>query len=255
MSVLVTNFLAAFLLPPLNFLILGAIGLILLDRKPRIGKRLITAMLVLFWIFSLRVVGDSLLALLERDAHTPVEQLRSAQAIVVLAGGSDANAPDYGGQTVNWATLERLRLASSIYHQIRLPILVTGGNPDGNTFPDAVLMKRTLEDEFDVPVHWVESTSENTRQNATNSFQLLADIHVQTIVLVTHGWHMPRARRIFERAGFRVLPAGTSFHNDDKLKYLNFLPSTTGLNNSGIFLHEAVGLLWYRLLPLKQSTH
>jgi len=253
MSWLITNFFAVFLLPPLNFLILGVAGLMLLKRRPQLGKCLIGAMLALLWIFSLRVVGDPLMALLEREAHTPVEKLHDAQAIVVLGGGTYFNAPEYGGDTVSGITLGRLRLAAVLYHKTGLPLLVTGGNPGGGKFPEAVLMKKTLEDELGVPVRWVEGASDNTRQNAVNSMKLLASTDIRTVVLVTQAWHMPRAKSIFESAGFRVLPAGTGFHGNSNLTVLSFLPSVMGLFNSGIFMHEAIGLLWYRIIPIPQS--
>jgi len=251
MSWLITNFIAAFLLPPLNFLLLGAAGMALLRRRPRLGKQLIGAMLVLLWIFSLPVVGNRLLALLEQGAHTPVEQMHGAQAIVVLGGGTYLDAPEYGGDTVGGAALERLRLAATLYRRTGLPLLMAAGNPDGGKLPEAVLMKKTLEEEFAVPVRWLEAASDNTRQSAVNSRELLAPSGVHTIVLVTHGWHMPRARRIFERAGFRVVPAGTAFHTEGKLSVLSFLPHLGGLSDSSIFMHEAIGLLWYRLTPLR----
>lgn len=247
MNWLLTNLLAAFLLPPLNFLLLGAAGLILLKRKPKLGRGLIAAMLALLWVFSLPATGGRLLALLERDAGTPPDRLRDAQVIVVLGGGTYPNAPEYGGDTVSALTLERLRLAAALHRRTGLPLLVTGGSPDGGKFPEGVLMKRALEESFGVPVRWVEAASDNTWQNAFNSRKLLASPEIKTVVLVTHSWHMPRARYVFERAGFRVLPAGTGFHADGKLIVLDFLPSATGLKNSYFFMHEAIGLLVYRL--------
>ncbi|MEW5943769.1 MAG: YdcF family protein [Pseudomonadota bacterium] len=247
MNWLFTNLFAAFLLPPLNFLLLGVAGLMLLKRRPRLGRGLIAAMLALLWIFSMPAVGGRLLAYLERDANTPPDRLRDAQLIVVLGGGTYFNAPEYGGDTVSALALERLRLAATLHRRTGLPLLVTGGNPDGGKFPEGVLMKRALEESFGVPVRWVEAASDNTWQNAFNSRKLLPSTEVKTVVLVTHAWHMPRARRVFERAGFRVLPAGTGFHAGGKPTVLDFLPSATGLKNSSLFLHEAIGLLAYEL--------
>jgi len=247
MNWLMTNLIAALLLPPLNLLLLLAVGLVLLRRKPRLGKLVIMASVALLWIFSTPVVGSHLLALLARGAHTPVEQMRDAQAIVVLGGGTYPDALEYGGETVGVASLERLRLAARLQHRTGLPVLVTGGNPDGGQYPEAVLMKKVLEEEFSVPVRWVETASNNTRENAANSRAVLASEGVHTIVLVTHGWHMPRAQRAFEKAGFQVLPAGTGFHGGGSQSLLNWMPSAFGLHTSAQFVHEAIGLLWYRL--------
>jgi uncharacterized SAM-binding protein YcdF (DUF218 family) len=250
MSWMITNIISSFLLPPLNIILLGAACMLLLKRNPRRGKQLIGILLVLLWVFSLSAVGNRLLKLLEEDAHTSVEQMHDAQAIVVLGAGT-YNAPEYGGYTVNGATLERLRFAATLSRRTELPMLMAGGLPEGKRLPEAVLMKKVMEEEFLAPVRWVEAKSDNTRQSAVNCRELLASSKVHTIVLVTHSWHMTRAKRIFERAGFRVLPAGTVFHTVGKLSALSFLPNVEGMLNSATFFREAIGLLWYRLTPLK----
>lgn len=253
MSWLITNTVAAILLPPLNFLALICIGLLVLRRRPRFGKALLVVGLASLWIFSMPVTGERLLWLLERDTHTDAAEMKGAQAIVVLAGGSYFNAPEYGGDTINHGTLERLRLGALLHHRTELPILVSGGNPDGGPIPDALMMQRVLQEEFRVPVAWVEPSSNNTLQNAYKSGEILSRQGIDRIILVTHGWHMPRARKSFERAGFHVFPAGTGYHNDTKLHLLKFVPGSEGLRLSGIAFHEVVGLIWYSLQWRQQT--
>ncbi|MGB1879583.1 MAG: YdcF family protein, partial [Gammaproteobacteria bacterium] len=65
-----------------------------------------------------------------------------------------------------------------------------------------------LERDFRVPVRWVESVSQNTRENARLTAGVL---DVRRIVLVTHALHMPRAMREFHAAGFDVTPAPLGF--------------------------------------------
>jgi uncharacterized SAM-binding protein YcdF (DUF218 family) len=50
---------------------------------------------------------------------------------------------------------------------------------------------------------------QNTVAEATAFAQLLP--RGATILLVTSGFHMPRARRLFERQGLRVVPAPVNF--------------------------------------------
>lgn len=247
MSWLVTNVLATLLLPPLNFFLLGLAGLALLNRNPRLGRGLIVAMLALLWVFSTPIVSEYLLTTLERDAHTSPTEMRDAQAIVILGAGTYFDAPEYGGDTVGGSALERLRLAAMLHRKTGLPMLVTGGNPNGGTYPEGVLMKRVLEEELGVPVRWMEGASDNTWQNAYNSKKMLALENISNIALVTHGWHMPRSKTIFERAGFRVIPAGVAFHQRKVRSLLDFLPSAGGLAGSSVFMHEAIGMLWYSL--------
>ncbi len=46
---------------------------------------------------------------------------------MILTGGVHANAPEDGGDTVNTATLERIRYGIHLQKKMQLPILVTGG--------------------------------------------------------------------------------------------------------------------------------
>ena len=92
-------------------------------------------------------------------------------------------------------------------------------------------MKAALEKDFQVPVRWVEEASNNTRENAYQSFAMLKKNGITHIMLVTHAWHMPRAAREFEQAGFKVTPAAAAF--------------TT---------RHQTEMLWYRLLPTPDQT-
>lgn len=55
-----------------------------------------------------------------------------------------------------------------------------------------------------------ESNSRSTRQNAHYAAELLLPRGVRSVWLVTCDWHMPRALRCFEGAGFMVQPLPAS---------------------------------------------
>jgi uncharacterized SAM-binding protein YcdF (DUF218 family) len=170
-----------------------------------------------------------------------------ADAIVILGGGTYFQAPEFGGDTVGNATLERLRLGAKLQRETGKPILVTGGTPLGNKLSEAELMKRVLEQEFLVPVKWVEGASDNTLQNARMSRQLLEQAGIKRIYLVTHAWHMPRSQRTFQNAGFEVIPAATAFSTHYATTLLDFMPSAYALRDSRLFMHELIGIVWYQL--------
>ena len=165
--------------------------------------------------------------------------------------------PDYvnslGGATVNRVTLERVRYGARLARQSGLPVLVSGGTPSrhaGARGPgEAELMKKTLEEDFRVPVKWVEGRSLDTRQNADFSAQLLLPQGVKRVVLVTHAAHMHRSVEAFEHAGLAVIPAPTAFFGGPG-KDDNLLPKLPGINTAyagGYAAHEWVGILAYRL--------
>ncbi len=248
MSWFVTNGIAAFLLPPLSLLCLLALGIFLLYRRPRAANILLLAVFCLFWIASTPYTSEGALHLLEAQT-TPLDIARQhADAIVILGGGTYFRAPEYAGQdTVADATLVRLRYGAKLQRDTGKPILVTGGNPLGNSISEAQQMRISLEQDFRVPVRWTEDASDNTFENARYSFRILQQAGIHKIYLVTHAWHMPRAAAVFRRAGFEVVEAPTAFTTRYRTDLLTFLPRAESLRDSKIFVHEVIGLLWYRV--------
>ncbi len=247
MSWLVTNLIAVFFLPPLNLLLLGACGLLLWHRRPAIARGLVTASLAMLWVLCTPWVSSSLLQLLEgpRTALDPGSQ--KADAIVVLGAGSYRDAPEYGADTVSGPSLVRLRYAARLQRETGKPVLVSGGNPEGGRLPEAQEMKAVLEHEFNATVEWTETESNNTLENARFSYRTLAPLGIKRIYLITHAWHMPRAMLAFRSAGFEVIPAPTAYTGTGAARALDFMPSAGALQDSRQFMHEAIGLLWYRL--------
>lgn len=242
-----TNLVSAFLLPPLNLILLGTIGTLLLKRRPRIGKALVISALTLLYLLSTPFVAET--ALQKLETLSTRHSFDSIQAIVVLGAGTYFNAPEYDGSTVNRLGLERIRYAARLHRLTGKPMLATGGSPLGGNSSEASQMKAVLEKEFQVPVKWVEGGSRNTRENAYKSFAMLKKDGVSRIALVTHAWHMPRASREFEQAGFKVFPAATAYTTRYKTDVFSFIPTTGALQKSWLFLHEVIGTWWYRLVP------
>lgn len=248
MSWFATNFIAAFLLPPLSLLLVFALGILLLHRRRRFAKPLLLAAFALLWIVSTPYVAEGALRSLESRATVLDSQRQQADAVVILGGGTYFHAPEYAGQdTVGEQTLMRLRYGAKLQRETGRPILVTGGKPLGNHLPEAQQMRAVLEQDFRVPVRWTEETSDNTFENAHHSFRMLQAQGVRRIYLVTHAWHMPRAADVFRRAGFEVVEAPTAFTTRYQTDLLALLPRAEALRDSKIFMHEVIGLVWYRL--------
>lgn len=248
MSWLLTNFIAAFLLPPLSLLLPFALGLWLWHRRPRLARALLGATFALLWLLSTPIVSNALLQSLEGEPHTLDLARQPADAIVVLGGDTYFHAPEYGGQdTVGSATLERLRYAARLQRMTGKPILTTGGKPSGNAISEAAQMREVLEGEFGVPVRWIEDGSDNTSDNAFLSFRMLQREGMVRIYLITHAWHMPRAAGVFRRVGFEVVEAPTAFTTRYRTDALAFLPRAGALHDSNIYFHEIIGLLWYHV--------
>ena len=247
MSWTATNLVSAFLLPPLNLILLGALGVLLLKHHPRLGRFLLASTLALLYLISTPFIAETMLQKIETP-YVADSVSSEGRVIVVLGGGTYFNAVEYGGDTVNRYSLERIRYAAYLYQLTGKSILVTGGAPLGNISSEAEQMKSVLENEFRTPVKWVEGSSNNTHENAYKSYEILTKDGITHIMLVTHAWHMPRAKREFERVGFQVTPAPTAFTTRYRTDGLAFLPTASALQQSRIFIHEIIGMLWYRLL-------
>ncbi|MGV8935227.1 MAG: YdcF family protein [Gallionellaceae bacterium] len=234
------------MLPPLNLLLVGLAGLLLYNKKPHLARALLSVTISFLWLLSTPVVAYTLLQSLEKFPPLDIKT-KAADAIIVLGGGTYFKAPEYAGDTVGEATLLRLRYAAKLYRETSKPLLVTGGKPLGNSLSEAQQMRQVFEQEFHTPVKWTEDDSKNTFENARYSFRMLQKYNIKRVYLVTHAWHMPRAVRAFEAAGFEVTPAPTAYTTRYNIDLLAFIPNAGALKDSQIFFHEVIGILWYRL--------
>jgi len=241
--------LAALVLPPTGPLLLALVGLALLGRRPRLGRVLAWAGVVVLLALSLPVVSHLLLRSLQASVLN-LQRIGDAQAIVILGGGRSLKTPKFGGDTLGRLTLERVRYGALVARTTKLPVLVSGGAVYGGS-TEAALMKRALEQEFDVQVRWAEERSRDTRSNALESASILLPAGIKRVILVAHGFDMPRAIGEFNSAGLQVTPAPTlipgerfSFDHPAEL-----LPSMSALQGSYYALYELLAGTLARLRP------
>jgi uncharacterized SAM-binding protein YcdF (DUF218 family) len=239
--------LKSLLLPPAPLLIAALAGWLLRTRWPSLAAWMVGLAIGLLYALSTPMVAGLLMSCLQTDPPLDVAEARRAAAIVVLSGDLSARSLEYGGDTVGGLTLQRLRYAARLQHETALPVLVTGGRFRKSSQPLAILMADTLTSEFGVPVRWTEDRSQSTFENATFTAALLKDSGIHTILLVTHAWHMPRAKAAFAAAGFDVIPAPTEFHSLSRDPLTGLLPNANALAMSSYAVHELIGLAWYRL--------
>ena len=238
-----TNLLAAFLLPPLSLVILGSLGWWLSKRFRLTGITIIITSIVLLLALSTGAGSRLLVAPLEnRSLPVPNPKMVDAKAIVILGGGRSFAAPeDANRDQPSTQTLARLRHGARLHRLTGLPILVSGGAPDRGGESEAVVMARALREDSQIPVRWIEDTSENTAQNAAHAATMLREAGIVRVLLVTD------AMQIFSKTGLTVIPAATDFRSRKPLSAADFIPSAGSLQSSHYALHEWIGMLWYRL--------
>lgn len=242
-----------FLLPPLNLLVLIVLGALMRRRWPRVGLVCLVVGIVGLYGLSTPLAAHLLLSGLERHpAIDATSDLGGAEAIVVLAAGRRHVNPEYGAETVDMLTLERLRYAAHLHRRTGLPLLVSGG---GEIEPDqtalAALMRRSLAQDYGIDVRWIEAESGNTAENAANSARILSSDGVESALVVTHAWHMPRAVLAFRGQPLTIVPAPTAFAAATPFQWPgrlgDYLPNAGALQASSFAMHEWLGLLWYAI--------
>jgi uncharacterized SAM-binding protein YcdF (DUF218 family) len=231
--------LKALVLPPAAPLLIALVGLALLDRHRRLGRFLATVGVVLLVLVSLPAVAAFLIRFVDDSPPFDPAQAKSAQAIVILGGGTKRAAPEYGGDTLNRLTLERVRYGARVARLTGLPVMVVGGRPEPMRETEAKVMRDALQDEFGVTVRWIEDRSRDTHENALMAAAILGPEGVRRIVLVAHIFDMPRATAEFAAAGLATIPAPTGLLPPPQAaSLLDYIPSVEGLQGSYYALYE-----------------
>jgi uncharacterized SAM-binding protein YcdF (DUF218 family) len=242
--VVLRKVLANFVLPPAGPLLCVMLGLLMIQRRRRGGVALAWLGVLALLALSLPIVAGWLAETVGGGHALDLNKPVSAQAIVVLGGGVRVNAADYGGDTLGLLGLERTRYGAFLARRTGLPLLVTGGIVYKGR-PEAEVMRDVLEQEFKVPVRWVEARSRDTHQNAQFSAAMLKSAGVSRVLLVTHAFDVRRARQEFEAAGLKVMPAPTGSGEwiPQPLAPADFFPSVRAMQTSYFACYELMALI------------
>jgi uncharacterized SAM-binding protein YcdF (DUF218 family) len=245
----------ALMLPPVPFLLLVLIGARLLLPRRGLGWLVILVSVVLLWVSActgaVRLMSP-LLATPPALSFDRVRELRAEAtakkplAIVILGGGSEPFAPEYGVSSLQYGSLERLRYGLWLAGQTGAPVAFSGGTgyaQEGATAEAKVAAKIAAE-EFGRPIRWTETESRDTRENAALTVAMLKPAGINHIVLVTHGYHMARALRAFTQAagpGIQVEAAPMGLAKNLETPTLEWLPSAAGFRDMRQLLRELAG--------------
>lgn len=167
----------------------------------------------------------------------------AADAIVVLGGGDPLLLCRNTNAAAQNLKITRAGFGLELFRQARAPIVLLSGG-DG----EAIEMADRLE-RLGVPHQSlrVESRSTTTYENALFSATMLKREGRHSILLVTSAWTMPRAAAAFRRQGIEVFPAPSFDYAPMPSATAAWLPQRESLRQSGRFLHEYLGLLFYKL--------
>jgi uncharacterized SAM-binding protein YcdF (DUF218 family) len=262
----IRNIIAELLMPPSIWIALALFALIFFRKPSKLKTTLIGFSVMMIWMTSTTAFSQWFYQVSDHWMHWPqpvnltelakLEKSQSSskqnhQAIVILGSGIRAGAkeiPEYQNQDVSSDTMARLRMGARLAKVTHLPLLVTGGRPDkvkAEDLPEGKLMATVLEKELQTPVKWIEDQSNTTQENAKFSAKILKQNQIDTIYLVTHVWHMPRSKRIFEKEELKVIPVPLGYHYKNPLTPLDYVPKGEGLTKTREIWHESLGQIWY----------
>jgi uncharacterized SAM-binding protein YcdF (DUF218 family) len=241
---------ATLFLPPLGPLLLAAAGALLCARHRRLGATLLALGLGAQLLLATPLVAALLLGSLQWHAPlAPDARPAGPQVVVVLGASLEPYAPEYAaGAAPGALSLERLRYGAVLSSRLSLPVLVCGGPLEPGAPPLADLLAACLRTELRPGAEvWTEDQSRTTWENAERAGALLSARGLHHVLLVTHGFHMPRSVYAFERAGLTVTAAPTGLRQRPGPRARDFRPSARALQQSALALHEWLGLAWYRV--------
>ncbi|MET0382743.1 MAG: YdcF family protein [Burkholderiaceae bacterium] len=262
----VKPFATALALPPVPWLLLALAGTAMARVRPRRARALVLTACVGLWLSACAGCADwierrclrepAALGAAERAALGARAAAGESLAIVVLGAGVDRDAPEFGATTLNPTALARLRYGVWLGRQTGIALAASGGRGRAaiaDPMPaEADVMAEVARTEFGLPLRWIENRSRDTRENALNTVPLLRAAGVRTIVVVTNGWHMPRAMREFRAAqspsatgapplGIVAAPMGLAPADDRGA--LRWMPSGEGAQRMRAVLREALAAM------------
>lgn len=219
--------------------------------------RPVIAALVVLYVCSMPFTGNRLIHALESGyPQVPLDDVEKADAIVPLGGIFGPPTPR-GCRTClpNLAEAsERLEAGIALWQRKKAPCLVfTGGRipwgPPEREVEGAASKRAAVA--RGVPDDRILVTGEvgNTDDEAHAVARMMRQRGWTKIILVTSAWHMPRAARLFRKAGVDFVPFPVDYQTDTgaPLTILDFLPRGDGLSRTEQVVRELYGLGFYAL--------
>ncbi len=124
---------------------------------------------------------------------------RRADAIVVLG------ARTYADGHASWSLEDRVLTACELWHEGRAPIVVMSGGPgDGDVHETDAMRRLAIDAGVPEDAIRVDRDGVSTRATAANAAAMLRAEGLASALVVSHAYHLPRAKVAFERRGVRA---------------------------------------------------
>ena len=232
-----------FVLPIMLFIIVILIGLI------KNKKKLIYIAASVLYIISTPIFSNNFFKIVEGGEYRkPISTIDTADAIVVLSGMLEIN--EVGDSTyVEWGDPDRFFGGIALIKSGKAQKLVfTGGKmpwdkakkTEGEVLKDYAISNGIPSEKI-----FVTEDVENTAEEAVAVKELISPS--KRIILVTSAYHIYRAKRLFEKQGFEVIPYRVDYKTsrNNHITFMDFLPSASNLQLIETEIREIIGILFY----------
>jgi len=232
---------------PENWIIALA-ACIFFTKSVTLKKRLAVVIILLILLFGNEFIFTRVVNVWQPKPVT-IENNASYDAGIVLGGS--ASFDKYGRGYFNGSS-DRFIETCILYktHKIR-KVIISGGSNGPNQPKDAIFQyKKMIEMGVEPSDIILEDSSRTTFENAMftkikiDSFRLKPPF-----VLITSAMHIPRAKRVFLKAGVPVVPFPCDYHVlESKLDFFDYIiPKVNVILSWNSYFKEVVGLFGYRL--------
>jgi uncharacterized SAM-binding protein YcdF (DUF218 family) len=255
------EFIKEFLIPGSTwfFLITATISVLLLfgsDRKRRVARIVLTALVAMYWVISVPVIAHALQSVRGRPSEPTTTLPAQPIPIVVLGNGIEGYAALGGrielpgGRTAmnTLYALDRFRAfpSSTVIASGGIDPAVHEGYPEGAVIRDALIRNHVPAEQI-----IVEGASTTTHEQAVGSARILKTLGSSTCIVVTSPQQMARALDLFAHEGIHALPlyvTSLPWTLGDSASWWQWLlPSTAARAVSRDVIYEIFAWPYYRL--------
>ena len=198
---------------------------------------------------SIPIFSNNFFKLVEGSEYRkPISAIDNADAIVVLSGMLGIN--EIGDSTyIEWGDPDRFFGGIALFKEGKAQKLVfTGGKMPWDKVKKTegeVLKEYAISNGIPAEKIFVTNNVENTADEALAVKELISPN--KKIILVTSAFHMIRARKLFEKQGFIVIPFKVDYKTSQNkdIGIMDLLPSSGNLELTETGIREIIGRLFY----------
>ena len=212
-------------------------------------KKLIYIAIGALYILSTPIFSNNFFKLVEGNEYRkPISAIDSADAIVVLSGMLEINEVR-DSTYIEWGDPDRFFGGMALFKAGKAQKLVfTGGKmpwDKAKKTEGKVLKAYAISNGIPSEKIFVTKDVENTADEAVAVKELINPR--KRIILVTSAFHMYRAKKLFEKQGFIVIPFKVDYKTAGKsvITVMDFLPSGISLELTETGIREIIGRLYY----------